>query len=90
MVVQTFEHMHARQFRAIPVAMQALQALRFVHLPSTSFLCMLDEVPSVLGAAGNVLISASDQDRFIRLTKLIPRLIIVSKALKSRKIDDLE
>ncbi|KAF9022434.1 hypothetical protein BDZ89DRAFT_956602 [Hymenopellis radicata] len=91
MVVQAYEHMHQRQFRAVPTALQHLESRRFPHLPSTAFLCTLDSAPSKVGQLGNLIVSPSDLIRYDNLTRThLINLKLAMKALAARNSDDID
>jgi hypothetical protein len=89
-VVQSFEHFTGAQFRAIPQTLQSFQAKRFAHLPSSCFLCGLDQVPS--SVEGGIKISVSDHERFKSLISnaIRPLIVGVVKKLRARKKDALD
>lgn len=82
--VQLFEPMErvSRQFRHVARSCSTLSALhlsRFALLPATSFLCMLENAPRVL--AQTILISPTDNARFIALNTQVSRVIMAIKDL---------
>lgn len=80
-VLQVFEQMVSQQFRSIPEKLQSLQSNKFTLLPSSAFLCILDTAPRSAIETG-LRIGIPDHIRFNVLTK---KILIVMKALKSRR-----
>ncbi|KAF8221916.1 hypothetical protein L208DRAFT_1414265 [Tricholoma matsutake] len=76
--------MVSQQFRSIPEKLQSLQSNKFTLLPSSAFLCILDTAPRSALETG-LRIGIPDHIRFNVLTKKISKILIVMKALKSRR-----
>jgi hypothetical protein len=83
-VLQVFEQMVSQQFRSIPEKLQSLQSKKFTLLPSSAFLCILDTAPRSAIETG-LRIGIPDHIRFNVLTKQISKILIVMKALRSRR-----
>lgn len=83
-VLQVFEQMVSQQFRSIPEKLQSLQSNKFTLLPSSAFLCILDTAPRSAIETG-LRIGIPDHIRFNVLTKKNSKILIVMKALKSRR-----
>jgi hypothetical protein len=81
--VQLFEHIISRHFRAVPQAMAALQISQFAHLPSTSFLCLLDESPTTLVGSQNLRISLTDGNRYDNLQGKAQNLVLALENINS-------
>jgi hypothetical protein len=90
MPVQLFEYMISRHFRAIPQALNSLQISQFTHLPSTSFLCLLDEAPTTLIGSHNLRISLTDGNRFDCLQGKAQNIVLALKNLNSRAAQEAE
>ena len=83
-VLQVFEQMVTQQFRSIPEKLQSLQSNQFTLLPSSAFLCVLDTAPRSAIETG-LRIGIPDHIRFNALTKKISKILIVMKALMSKR-----
>ena len=88
--VQLFKYMISRHFRAIPQALNSLQISQFTHLPSTSFLCLLDEAPTTLVGSHNLRISLTDGNRFDSLQGKAQNIVLALKNLNSRAAQEAE
>ena len=62
--IQVFEHMHGRQFRAIPSATATLQTKQFVILSSYAFICLLSSSPKIRPTG--LELGQEDAERFLR------------------------
>ena len=82
--------MISRHFRAIPQAMNSLQISQFTHLPSTSFLCLLDEAPTTMVGSHNLRISLADGNRFDILESKAQKIVLALKNLNSKAAQETE
>lgn len=81
--LQVFEHMHNRQFRAIPQAFQFMQIKKFSLLPGSLFLCTLDHTPRRILA--NLEVTEADYQRFIVLRNRTQHIMSALKDFNGRK-----
>jgi hypothetical protein len=82
--VQIFENLIGRHFRAVPQALTWLQVNQFALMPSSSFLCVLDEAPWRIMESQNVQVSALDSARFDKLARQKQQIILAIKMINSR------
>jgi hypothetical protein len=61
----------------------SLQISQFAHLPSTSFLCILDESPTTLVGSQNLQISLTDGNRYDNLQGKAQNLVLALKNINS-------
>ncbi|OCH92999.1 hypothetical protein OBBRIDRAFT_863358 [Obba rivulosa] len=88
-VVQVFEIMFGRKFRAITKATAMFQVKQFAHLPSTMFLCKLETQPEVSGQT--ISISSADSATFNALFQSYTTLVDAAKLFRKRqKAPELE
>jgi hypothetical protein len=80
--LQVYDHLRAMQFVARPVD-QTLEMSRFAHIPSSDFICTLQDVPSVV--AGGLKLSAQDHATFQELRRDEKKIISVMKKRRSRR-----
>lgn len=64
--------------------MNSMQISQFTHLPSASFLCLLDEAPTTLVSSHNLRISLTDGNRFDILQGKAQNIVLALKNLNSK------
>jgi hypothetical protein len=62
----------------------ALQISQFMHLPSASFLCLLDEAPTTLVSSHNLWVLLTDGNRFDTLQGKAQNIVLALKNLNSK------
>jgi hypothetical protein len=88
--MQVYEHMHSRQFRAVPCVLQHLHVKRFALLPSSSFLCTLNSVPHNIAGEQYIELSPTDYTHFVELRARTKHIVATLKLQKGQKAITLE
>ena len=61
-----------------------MQISQFALLPSVSFLCTLDETPTILMGSKNLQIALTDGNRYDKPTEKVQNTILALKNLNSK------
>ncbi|KIM82043.1 hypothetical protein PILCRDRAFT_71289, partial [Piloderma croceum F 1598] len=85
MPVQLFEYMISHHFCAILQALNSMQISQFTHLPSRSFLCLLDEAQTTLVGLHNLWILLTDGNRFDCLKGKVQNIVLAIIELHRRQ-----
>ncbi|KAF8223207.1 hypothetical protein L208DRAFT_1518733 [Tricholoma matsutake] len=90
LLMQVYEHMHNRQFRAVPRVLQHLHVKRFTLLPSSLFLCTLNSIPNNTAGEQYIELSPTDYTHFVELHVRTQHIVLTLKLQKGRKAITLE